>query len=185
MRLGLISDTHLDDGGPGLPQQVLDTFRAAEVRLVLHGGDLGSSTAVLDQLETLAPVKAVRGYPDPHEPGDRLAETVRVLEIEGVRVGMVHDLFWPGPPIIYNTRFEFPPGDLTETLIRKFGQPVDVVVHGHSHREDIAWYQGVLFVNPGSPTRPARRQGPGELGTVALLDVYRGVVTAEIVKLKH
>ncbi|MBI2123382.1 MAG: metallophosphoesterase family protein, partial [Armatimonadetes bacterium] len=192
----MISDTHLDDGGPGpspglsqgggkrLPQQVLDTFRAAGVGLILHCGDLGTSTAVLDHLETVAPVKAVRGYPDPREEGDRLAETVRVLEVEGVRIGMVHDLAWPGPPIRYTTRLEFPPGDLAQTLSMKFGQPVDVVVHGDTHEEDIAWHQGVLFINPGSPTCPGLRHPVGELGTVALLDVYNGVVSAEIIKLR-
>ena len=182
MRIGLISDTHIDDNGPSLAQQVLDTFRAARVELILHCGDLGSSTAVLDHLETVAPVMAVRGYPDPWEDGDRLAETVRVLELEGLTIGMVHDLYWPGPPIYYTRRFEFPPGDLSETLSRKFGQPVDVVAHGHSHEENITWYQGVLFINPGSPTRPSPRH-PG-VGTVALLEIYNGVVTAAIVQLR-
>ena len=196
MRIGLISDTHIEDNGPDLAQQVLHTFSSASVELILHCGDLGSSTAVLDHLETVAPVKAVRGYPDPQEDGDRLAMAVRVVEVEGIRIGMVHDLFWPGPPIRYTTRLdpphyathtsrlEFPPGALSRTLSWKFGQPVDVVAHGDTHEEDISWYQRVLFINPGSPTYPGTRHRHGELGTVALLDVYNGVVTAEIVQLR-
>ena len=181
MRIGLISDTHIDDSGPSLDQQILDTFRTSKVAMILHCGDLGTSTKVLDHLEAIAPVFAVRGYSDPWEEGARLAETVRVLEVEGVTIGMVHDLYWPGPPIYERRQFEFPPGDISETLIRKFGQIVDVVAHGHTHEENITWYQGVLFLNPGSPSRPSLRSQNG--GTFALLDIYNGVITTEVVHL--
>ena len=42
---------------------------------------------------------------------------------------------------------------------------------------------GMLFVNPGSPTRPNLRHGAGELGTFAILDIKNGAVSAEIRKL--
>ena len=38
--------------------------------LILHCGDL-DALGVLDHLETVAPVFAVRGYPDPREEGER------------------------------------------------------------------------------------------------------------------
>jgi hypothetical protein len=44
---------------------------------------------------------------------------------------------------------------------------------------------GMLFVNPGSTTRPNFRHARGDLGTFASLDVKNGVVSAEIRKLQR
>ncbi|MBI4340177.1 MAG: metallophosphoesterase family protein [Chloroflexi bacterium] len=180
MRIAVTSDTHELADGWGLPPEMMHAFRGVD--LILHCGDL-EMLGVLDQLQTLAPVLAVRGYKDPHEPGDRLAERTRVVAVEGVRIGMVHDLRWPGPPILYNDTLEFPPGPVQEALIRKFGQPVDIVCFGDVHEELLGWYQGVLFVNPGSPTHPGLRHPHGDLGTVAYLNIKNGVASAEIHKL--
>jgi hypothetical protein len=46
----------------------------------------------------------------------------------------------------------------------------------------VAHQGGVLFVNPGSATLPAR-PGPRGLGTVAVLDMRHGVASVEIVDL--
>ena len=182
MRLGVISDTHVGGDGRDLPEAVLRAFGGVD--LILHCGDLDTSTGILDYLETVAPVKAVRGYPDPREEGDRLAETTRVVQVDSLRIGMIHDIQWPGPLIRFYRRLQFPPGDIEDILARKFGEPVDIVAFGDTHEEHIALYQGVLFLNPGSPTWPGVRHKFGGLGTVALLDIEGGVVTAEIVKLR-
>ena len=50
------------------------------VDLILHCGDL-ECIGVLDYLEEVAPLLAVRGYEDPLEDGDRLALTTRVVQI--------------------------------------------------------------------------------------------------------
>lgn len=182
MRIAVISDTHELGSGWGSPQELLDALKGVD--LILHCGDL-EMLGVLDHLETIAPVKAVRGHKDPHEEGDRLADRTRVVEIDGVRMGMVHDLLWPGPPVEYNDTLEFPKGDIGEILRRKFGQPVDVVLFGDVHEEFIGWYQGVLFLNPGSPTHPGARHRVGDLGTLAYLDIRNGVVAAELKKLHY
>lgn len=190
MLVGVLSDTHIGGDIPELPSLVLRAFQGAD--LILHCGDLDTTTEVLDRLETVAPVKAVRGYPDPREKGDRLAEAVRVVEAEGLRIGMIHDINWPGPPVsfVHDNRFPFLhrlefPKHLTvqEVLKIKFGQALDVVAFGDSHEEHVAWYQGVLFVNPGSATLPGIRHKRGEPGTVALLDIHLGVVTPHLVNL--
>lgn len=179
-RIAVVSDTHLKGDGWGSPPELLAAL--AGVELILHCGDLDVLGA-LDHLETVAPVLAVRGYPDPREPGDRLADETRVVEVDGVRIGMVHDTQAPGPPVRFTHTLEFPPGSVHELMERKFGQSVDVVCFGDTHEEYIGWYQGVLFVNPGSTIRPGMRHAAGELGTFALLDVKNGVVSAEIRKL--
>ena len=181
--IGLISDTHSAGSGQDLPDPVMDAL--AGVDLILHCGDL-ECIGVLDYLETVAPVLAVRGYEDPTEPGDRLAAATRVVSVEQVRIGMVHDIQWPLPRIPTTpdgTGLVFPEGSAADLTARKFGQPVDVVAFGDTHEELICWHDGVLFINPGSPTYPGRRHKPGSLGTLARLRIEGRSVEVELVQL--
>jgi len=79
MVVGLISDTH------GLVRP--EVFAALEgVQLILHAGDVGAG--VLEQLEAIAPVRAVAGNTDdPWDP--RLGRSVN-LEVDGVSVHVSH-----------------------------------------------------------------------------------------------
>ena len=179
-RIAVISDTHAKGDGWDSPAELIEALR--HVDLILHCGDL-DSLGVLDHLETVAPVLAVRGYPDPREEGDRLAEITRVVEVAGVRIGMVHDIHWPGPRVRFTHTLEFPPGAVQDLMTQKFGQPVDMVCFGDTHEEYVGWYQGMLFVNPGSTARPGLRHGREDLGTYAILDIKNGAVSVEIKKL--
>ena len=187
MRIGLISDTHCAGSGWDLPSQVLQAFQGVD--LILHCGDL-ECLGVLDCLETVAPVLAVRGYEDPFEnrtgAGDRLASPTRVVVAEGINIGMIHDIQWPGPKIATTSDGSWlvlPEAQGKELLRRKFGQPVDVLLFGDTHHPLILDLDGALLVNPGSPTYPARRK-PGFIGTVGFLDIKNGAVTASLVDLK-
>ncbi len=180
MRIAVISDTHELGEGWGSPPELLDALRGAD--LILHCGDL-EVLGVLDHLETVAPVLAVRGYPDPHEPGERLAARTRVVQVEGLRIGMVHDIQWPGPRVQFTTHgnaLAFPPGSVAELMERKFGQPVDMVCFGDTHEEYMGWYQGMLFINPGSASSPATLTSLTQFGTLAYLNINNGVVSVEI-----
>jgi putative phosphoesterase len=150
----VLADTHIRRGsGRRLP----DTAYAhlAEADLVLHAGDILVGE-VLDELSGFAPVHAVLGNNDAELVGV-LPET-SVLDVDGVRIGMVHD---SGPAVGRAAR-----------LRRRFPD-ADVVVFGHSH---IPWDEegvdGQLLFNPGSPTE-RRRQPHCTLGT---LDVDGGRV---------
>ena len=183
MKIGIISDTHSAGSGNDLPSQVLEAFEGAD--LILHCGDL-ECLGVLDVLERLAPVLAVRGYEDPIEPGDRLARVTRVVQAEDVAIGMIHDIQWPGPHVGTGANgdvLEFPDGSARDLLAKKFQQPVDVVIFGDTHEEMICLRDGVLLVNPGSPTYPGRRHTRGDLGTVGLLDIQGGTTLVRLIKL--
>lgn len=183
MKIGLISDTHSAGSGRDLPTAVFDALAGCE--LLLHCGDL-ECIGVLDYLEELAPVLAVRGYEDPVEAGERLASVSRIVAVEGIRIGMVHDIQWPTPSIATTpdgTGLVWPESGLGALLQKKFGGAVDVVVFGDTHEEMVEWREGVLFVNPGSPTYPGRRHRPGSLGTVAILDINGDEINASIVNL--
>lgn len=177
MRIAVISDTHELGEGWGSPPELLDALRGAD--LILHCGDM-EVLGILDHLGTVAPVLAVRGYPDPHEPGERLAERTRIVQVEGLRIGTVHDIQWPGPPVRVQHGLMFPSGNVSELMERKFGQPVDMVCFGDTHEEHVGWYQRMLFVNPSSASHPAARSSPSQLGSVAYLNINSGVVSVEI-----
>lgn len=176
MRIGLIGDTHYPEAGP-LWDEAYDAF--AGVDLILHAGDL-HTTEILDWLEDRCgvPVLGVRGNGDDGGGGrplcdeDHRLKLARKLDLEGVRIGLVHDATLP----------EWPPHRTLETIMEhEFGGPVDVLVHGHTHIEAIEEMRGVLLVNPGSPTFP--RNMARSLGTVAFLEIDAGVAAARIHRL--
>jgi len=178
-RIGLLADTHCHQpGARDLPDGVLDAFRGLD--LALHLGDMGDA-AVLDRLETVAAaVLATRGRDDPAA-DPRLAPGARVIEAGGLVIGAVFDLAIAGLAALEEDRLTFPRGLSEETRRAVFGRPVDVVAFGATHRDLVAQHAGVLFVNPGSATLPAR-PGPGATGTAAILDVRAGVVTVELLR---
>ncbi|HEX2040594.1 MAG TPA: metallophosphoesterase family protein, partial [Acidimicrobiales bacterium] len=120
---------------------------------------------LLHELAGFAPVHAVLGNNDLDPALAHLPEH-QVVELAGVRVGMVHD---SGPRQGREGRMR-----------RQFPQ-ADVVVFGHSH---IPWnapgLDGQLLFNPGSPTE--RRSQPA--CTYGVLDLLDGrVVAADVVPL--
>jgi putative phosphoesterase len=148
VRVGVISDTH----GLLRPEALAALEGSAHI---LHAGDIGDA-AILEALERIAPVVAIRGNNDTDGWARRVPET-KTVEIGGVRIHLVHDLEALG---------EIPPG-------------VEIVVSGHSHRPRIAQDGGVLYLNPGS-AGPRRFRLPV---SVARLTLARGKARAEIVEL--
>lgn len=175
MRIGLISDTHIPVAAPKLWPEIFEAFR--DVDMIMHAGDL-MIPDVLDWLEEMAPVVAVGGNGDytgwersvpPSDP--RLTES-KVLKVEGVRIGLVHDFQLP----------EAPPLQTVESQMQHyFNGPVDVIVRGSTHREEITEVKGVLIVNPGSTSFPNHQSA--RLGTVGFLDVEDGRVKPSLLHL--
>ena len=184
VKIGVISDTHSAGSGRDLPVKILDALRGVD--MILHCGDL-ECLGVLDYLEEVAPLLAVRGYEDPLEDGDRLAMTTRVVKVEGVSIGMIHDIHWPGPKIPTSPdgfELALPDGNGREILARKFKESVDVVLFGDTHEELVMDWDGVLIKNPGSPTYPGKRHKRGSLGTIGILQVDGEDATGRIVDLE-
>ena len=182
-KIGVISDTHSAGSGRDLPIKILEALRGVDI--ILHCGDL-ECLGVLDYLEEIAPLLAVRGYEDPIEEGERLALTTRVVKIEGVSIGMTHDIQWPGPKIPTSpdgTSLVFPDSNGQETMTRKFREPVDVVLFGDTHEEIVTYWDGVMIMNPGSPTYPGKRHKRGVLGTIGILAIDGEDATGRIVEL--
>jgi hypothetical protein len=165
MRIGILSDTHL----PG-PIRSLDELGPeparffATVDLILHGGDL-TSPMVLDWLEQFAPVLCTVGNNDPIV--DARCKEVEVLDVHGWRLGMVHSLRRGFRPMI--------------ELQQLFPSAVDIMIAGDTHQEVLAYRDGVVVLNSGSPTYPQHKDL--RLGTVALLELAPNRLHAEIVVL--
>ena len=153
--------------------------------MILHCGDL-ECLGVLDYLEEIAPLLAVRGYEDPVEEGERLALTTRVVKVEGVSIAMIHDIQWPGPKIPTSrdgADLVLPKDNGREIMARKFKQEVDVVLYGDTHEEIVTYWDGVMIMNPGSPTYPGKRHKRGVLGTLGILEIDGKSATGHILQL--
>ena len=184
VKIGVISDTHSAGSGRDLPIKIINALRGVD--LILHCGDL-ECLGVLDYLEEVAPLLAVRGYEDPIEEGERLALTTRVVQAEGVAIGMTHDIQWPSPKIPTSpdgTELVYPEGNGREIMARKFKAPVDVVLFGDTHEELVTHWDGILIMNPGSPTYPGRRHKRGVLGTIGILEVDGNEASGRIIHLE-
>ncbi|MBF8268117.1 MAG: YfcE family phosphodiesterase [Dehalococcoidia bacterium] len=181
MKIGIISDTHVPSAARELPSQVVRAFEGVD--LILHAGDIYVPSC-LDWLERLAPVMAVELGAAAHFGGDPRVSEQRVVEVEGYAIGMIHDLMVPGMRQEVrpgNIAAEYPSGSsLPGALQEIFGSRVDVVVFGHTHEAMVEEYQGVLLVNPGSPTLPRMTR---RLGTIAILELTAKGRRAEIIDL--
>jgi len=169
MLIGLVSDTHIRVPGyranltqlyaMALPPEVKGAFHGVD--LILHAGDV-YTLPILDELESIAPVVAAEGDDDPFETmNDRRVKWKHIITVEGVTIWLAHEY---------------------EAWSRDdYGVPPDVIVFGHTHRATLENHEGIIRINPGSPTFPQYRR---ELGTVGLLTVNSGKVEAQIIHLQ-
>jgi putative phosphoesterase len=143
--VGIVSDTHLPRFGRSLPAALVTGLRGAAVHRIVHLGDW-TAPFVLDLLAEIAPTDGVAGNNDPPALLQRLGPT-RVLDVEGVRLGLTHGHLGHGR----TTR---------ERALGAFaGTPgIRAVLFGHSHIPVVEHApDGRWLVNPGSPT-DRRRQ---------------------------
>ena len=165
MRIGLLTDTHLPSSIRELWDEVREVFTGVD--LILHGGDMFSGR-VLDWLEDIAPTLAARGNNDASWVDPRVQDC-QILDLEGWRLVMLHDMEPEDRPI----------AELLKRHLRN--EHADILVTGHTHFERLDYRDGVVQINSGSPTHP--HQYSTRLGTVGLLDLAPGKLTAQIVRL--
>ena len=148
--IGVISDTH-----NLLRQEALRELEGSD--LIIHAGDIGERR-ILEELEMIAPVIAVRGNVDCADWCDQipLTQTVSVGE---VKIYVIHNL--------------------KELDISLLDQEVKVVISGHSHKPLIETRNDCLYLNPGSAGRH-RFKLPISLARIA---INSGQVNAHIIEL--
>lgn len=154
VRLLLLADTHVRDGSTrDLPASAWELARGVDG--ILHAGDV-TGRDFLTKLVLVAPTSAVLGNND-QALVDLLPER-RIVEVDGVSIGMVHD---SGGRIGRAAR------------LHRWFPSCDAVVFGHSHEPcDEIGLDGQLLLNPGSAVE-RRRQAHH---TVGLLEVGGGAI---------
>lgn len=179
MRLGLLSDTHIPEAVPELPDSVTKAFKGVD--LILHGGDI-FSPAVLDSLQKLAPVLCARGDDDYYRSEDLRIKSVHHLTIEGMSLSLVHSLYFPytSPYPSSSWQKEEFQKELEKAILSRLGLIPKIIVFGHTHKAFIQEYDSLYMVNPGSATFPDYQSKPG---TVAIMEINASSIKTEIIKL--
>ena len=151
MRVVVVSDTHAPRFWKGCPPAV--AARLAGADLILHAGDV-CTPEVLDELSAFAPVRVVLGNNDGPEVAAWGAPETMELDLEGLRVAMIHDAGAKDGRLVRMHR-RFPTAQL--------------VIFGHSHIPLDAADDRLRILNPGSPT-DKRRQPHRTLAELTITD---------------
>lgn len=149
MNIGVIADTHSK-----MRPEALEALAGSE--LILHAGDVGRDD-VLEALEAIAPVVAIRGNIDKAGRAATLPD-FEELEFLGHAFYLLHDV---------------------KTLDLDPRGRYRVVIAGHSHKPRNEWIDDVLYFNPGG-AGPRRFTLPI---TVGRLVVSEAGVAGEIIEL--
>ncbi len=135
MRIGVVGDTHdrIDHVG-----KIVNLFRQANVERVVHTGDITRPAVLKEFAELDVPIVGVFGNNDT---AARLG-----LEEEAARLGMdfvipPRTLSWAGREILV---VHDPEETSPDPLL-----PVDLLLHGHTHRYRLEYAGQTLIFNPG------------------------------------
>ncbi len=134
MKIGVISDTHLDEPHSGFKKMIEFYFK--DVEKILHAGDFVEKS-IPDYLAAQKELIAVCGNMDSRDIG-KIFPRKRIIELKGFRIGLIHG---GGSPFGIESRVQ---GEFDK---------VDAIVYGHTHIPANHWVKKILFFNPGSVTR--------------------------------
>ena len=124
MVVGVLSDTH-----GTLPPEAFRALADMDPDVIVHAGDIGGQE-IIDQLEMLAPVKAVLGNNDWRSQYTPPLPERLEFELMGVEFALAH------------MRSMLPPALPRITIV------------GHTHKAKVADLGPTTILNPGSTTRP-------------------------------
>jgi putative phosphoesterase len=150
--IGVVSDTH-----GKLARRLGDIL--AGVDLIIHAGDV-DRPEILESLQSMAPVVAVRGNMDQGNWARTLSKT-ELVDIEKNLFYVVHNL----------DDMDIDPESLG----------VAAVISGHTHRAKIQRKGTVLFLNPGSATLPRGKSSP----SMALIYIRKESLDAQFFEIEE
>jgi putative phosphoesterase len=158
MKIGVISDTH----SLPLPKKLLEAL--SQLDLIVHAGDV-CDMDTLKFLKKIKEVKAVQGNMCDSELKKKLP-LKETFEYEGVRIGVYHG---------HGKNMDA----LTNVMEQFKGQPVNIVIFGHSHHAMNKMIDGILYFNPGSPNDVVK----AHFFSYGLIEIHDGQYHSNIVKL--
>eukprot|EP01006_Ploeotia_vitrea_P004112 TRINITY_DN11386_c0_g1_i2.p1 TRINITY_DN11386_c0_g1~~TRINITY_DN11386_c0_g1_i2.p1 ORF type:complete len:192 (-),score=82.07 TRINITY_DN11386_c0_g1_i2:220-750(-) len=131
----VLGDIHIPHRQANLPEQFKDLLVPGKMQHVLCTGNL-CSKAMDDYLHQLANnVHIVRGDMD-----DKTYPETKIIQIGHFKIGLCHGhqiVPWGDPESLAN-------------LQRKMG--VDILITGHTHKNEVYEYEKKYIINPGSIT---------------------------------
>jgi uncharacterized protein len=136
MHIGIISDTHSNSR---IVQKAIEIFNTQGVGCVLHAGDIVSPSTISLFSEFNGRLIAVFGNCD----SDRTSLRAAVQNVGGE----IHDHTYDGQvdgKAVYMTHIPF------STNQAAGSKRYDLVIYGHTHRQDIHRVRDTLVVNPGA-----------------------------------
>lgn len=160
MRVAIVSDTHMPARASKLPEALKQGLAQAD--LILHAGDW-TSQDVYEMLSAYAPVEGIAGNNDGLDIVRSLGYR-KIVTVAGRRVGLVHG--------------HGRSGTTESRAVEAFaGEQVDVIVFGHSHSPLYREHNGVILMNPGSPTDKRRQP----LFSYGLMDFTSASIDGKII----
>ncbi|MDR3574215.1 MAG: metallophosphoesterase family protein [Anaerolineaceae bacterium] len=178
--VGVLADTHIPDRVTEIHPEIIPTFQAAGVELILHAGDI-CAPAVITQLEQVAPVEGVRGNRD--WVFYRKLPLLRELKLAGLPVVLTHGHgnfinYWIDKWYYYSEGYRL---ERYHRYLKRTAPQARVIIFGHTHYAENFWSEEQLFFNPGSASMGWR---PGMEPSIGMLQFYSdGQVKGEIIKL--
>ncbi|KRE41799.1 metallophosphoesterase family protein [Paenibacillus sp. Soil522] len=142
MKIVVVSDTHMPRMNKKLPDRLLRELKTAKA--IIHAGDW-TNLSVYEALVAFAPIYGVAGNNDGADIIRKFGLR-RQLELEGVRMGIVHG---HGDGKRINTE--------ARALEAFKNVHLNVLIYGHSHIPVLKRSAGLLVFNPGSPTDKRRQ----------------------------
>ena len=135
MLIGITGDTHDDYFAVNKVAE-----KGGKVDCWFHTGDVWPDAETLSAI-TDKKVYAVAGNNDW---GQKPEDYSKIIELEGSRIWLTHGHKY-----------------LRDLLGEAKAREADVVVYGHTHVPDISWHDGILLINPGSPSYPRQNSKKG------------------------
>ncbi len=181
MLVGIIADTHIPQRLKAVPRPVFEIF--SEVELILHAGDI-VDLRILDDLASLAPVKAVRGNVhlvdrtlDPQLP------KAQWLDILGHHIVLTHGhgSFVRGSLERVRYWLSQDRDEVNDRIVKwclETYPEADLIIFGHSHRAYNRRFGRRLLFNPGAVC-----PSEGEIPSIGLVTIEREKVSAQLVEL--
>lgn len=133
MKIAVISDTH------GVVENTINTLKTIEgLDLIIHLGDYSKDAFTIEKDMNIKTIK-VKGNCDINDletPDDF------IFEAGTKKIFMTHG-------DLYRVKF-----GMNEIYYKAKELNADVVLFGHNHTSTLIEYDGIVFLNPGSPTLP-------------------------------
>ena len=158
MRIGVVSDTH---GDMVILKKVIAA--AGDVDQWLHAGDYYQDGWRLAELTAL-PVTIVAGNCD----RTKAVPADEYVEVAGKTIWITH-----------GHRYDVKYG-MNQLAFLGREYDASVVVFGHTHISYIKWHEGILLLNPGSPSSPRGGSEP----SFGILEINgNGIIKGSIIEL--